>query len=148
MLLFAAVFIMGACETNTVYHSYQHISDKGWAKNDTLLFSFPITDSVPNYKFYIEVRNNEGYPYQDIFLFVKRRNTTSSSFITDTVKCILSDEQGKWRGTGLGALYQSVYPYIIVPYSQVGSDTLRISHGMRDDLLRGINDIGILIEKK
>lgn len=147
-MLQVALLFLGACETNTVYHSYQHIPSEGWAKSDTLFFTFTIKDSIPLYRFIIEVRNDEKYPYQDLYLFINRRNTMDSTlYVTDTVRCSLTDEQGKWRGTGLGSVYQSALPYMVIPSVRPGEYTIKISHGMEDQILKGVSDIGIQIEK-
>lgn len=92
------VLSLGACETNTAYHSYQHIPERGWAKDDTLFFPFPVTDSVSSYQFTVEVRNYDNYPYQDLFLFINRPNTVDSTrYVTDTIKCVLAARQGNGK---------------------------------------------------
>lgn len=142
------VFMLSACNHQTVYHSYQHIPDEGWRKSDTLFFTLPLTDTITGtYKLFVEIRNRNDFPYTDLYLFISHSTTDSCLFLTDTLKCTLANEEGKWKGTGLGSLYQTGFPYKSLPIHRNGNYTFKITQGMKDALLPGINDIGIRIEK-
>lgn len=147
-LLLLMLFVT-ACDSNTMYHSYLNTPEGGWGKSDTLTFKAPIKDSLATYRVSIEVRNREDYPYSDLYLFVAHNTQDSTVFITDTIKCTLADKSGKWTGTGVGSLYQSSGDsYTFITPKRSGNLVFKVSHGMRDFDLKGINDIGIKIERK
>ena len=147
-LILLMLFLLSSCNNQTVYHSYQHISDDGWSKSDTLFFNVPLTDStVYAYKLSVEIRNKGNYPYTDLYLFLSHNTSDSTIFVTDTLKCTLADSEGKWQGTGLGSFYQTRIPGKDFPTLRKGNYVFKISQGMQDALLQGINDIGIHIEK-
>lgn len=148
LLCWVAIFSWMGCETKTVFHSYQSIPAKGWSRNDTLSFTFPARDSLLAYRLRIEVRNDERYPFQELFLFVRRPNTKDTTlYVTDTVRCLLSDNEGNWKGKGLGAIYLSVHPYADLSLN-ADSCKISISHGMEDAIIQGINDVGLEIVKQ
>ena len=56
------------------------------------------------------------------------------------------DKEGKWNGTGWGSLFQSTLPIGSAIVRHPGNYTFKITHGMQDELLKGINDVGVKIE--
>lgn len=147
-LIIILIILLSACNTETVYHSYHHISKDGWSKSDTLVFNTLLPDTLNAYQLTVEVRNLGNYPYQDLYLFVRSNPINSCLFTADTIKCALADEQGQWNGNGLGAIYQNTFPTRSIPFHHQNEITFKITHGMTDPLLKGISDIGIRITKK
>lgn len=146
LALFAAG-VLSACDDQTVYHSYQSVPEKGWGKSDTLFFDVPVYDSLDILRLSTGVRNGNNYPYQDLYLFVSHNLEDSTRWQTDTLKFVLSDKEGKWIGTGWGNLYQSTQPLRSAIIRHPGNYTIKVAHGMKDETLNGINDIGIKIER-
>jgi len=146
--LLLSLLVLAACDSNTMYHSYLHLPKEGWGKSDTLTFKAPITDSLASYRISVEVRNRDDYPYSNLYLFISHNTQDSTVFVTDTVKYTLADKSGKWLGTGLGDLYQSASSYTFVAPRRSGNLTFRVTHGMRDNTLMGINDIGLEIKRE
>lgn len=146
ILLFILLLI--SCDFNTVYHTYNHIPPAGWNKNDTLYYNvIPITYSEALQTF-IEIRNNNHYPYSNLYLFIHHNLPDTSLFFTDTIECILADEQGKWKGEGLGTLYQSSVTWkdFHVKDSNMNYQ-IKITHGMTNNVVKGIVDVGIHMKK-
>ena len=115
--------LMAACNENTVYHSYQSLPNEGWGKSDTLSFQCPVTDSIPStLRLFAEVRNRSEYPYRNLYLFIHENLLDSTVWRTDTI-----------------AVNRPLHP---------GNYTVKIVHGMQDEKLTGLNDVGIRIEKQ
>lgn len=143
-----AIFATGAisaCDEHTMYHSYQSIPEKGWGKSDTLFYNIPVNDSLIILQLSAGVRNDNNYPYQDLYLFVSHNLEDSTKWQTDTLKFTLSDKEGKWIGTGWGNLYQSTQPIKSAIVRHPGNYSIRVTHGMKDETLSGISDIGIKV---
>lgn len=147
VLAIVAATAISACDNHTVYHSYQSIPEKGWEKSDTLFFQVPVNDSLTIFQLSAGVRNENNYPYQDLYLFISHNLEDSTKWQTDTLRFTLSDKEGKWTGTGWGNLYQSVQPMKSAVTRHAGNYTFKVSHGMKDEILSGISDIGIKIER-
>jgi gliding motility-associated lipoprotein GldH len=145
LLLF---ILLTACDSNTMYHSFLHLPKEGWKKSDTLTFKAPITDSLATFRVSVEVRNRDNYPYSNLYLFISHNTQDSTAFVTDTVKYTLADKTGKWLGTGLGDLFQSACSYTFVAPRRSGNLIFKVAHGMSDNNLVGINDIGLEIKRE
>ena len=142
------ICLMAACNENTVYHSYQSLPDEGWGKSDTLSFFVPITDSLPpTLRLFAEVRNRTDYPYQDLHLFISQNLQDSTVWRTDTIAIHLTDSTGRWFGKGWGSVYQSETFIRSVRPLHPGNYTFKVVSGMKDDILQGINDVGIRISR-
>lgn len=144
------LLLLAACSfnQNTVYHSYNHVSNKGWSKSDTLAYYVLATDSLKPHMASVEIRNQESYLYKDIYLFISHNTKDSTIFITDTLHYMLADKNGKWLGAGLGTLFQSSLLYYKFTPEHSGNYTFKIAHGMKENLLKGISDVGLKIEKE
>lgn len=142
------VILATACYTDTVYHSYQSLPCKGWSKSDTVFFQVSLTDPLPNtLKVFAEVRNRTDYPYRNLHLFVCHNLPDSTNFRTDTLEFSIADKEGKWQGNGWGGIYVSECPVREEQEVHPGKYTFKVIHGMKDERLMGINDIGIRIQK-
>lgn len=144
------MLLLAACSFNhnTVYYSYLHTPGKGWARKDTLVFPVTVRDSLKPYKVRVEIRNQAFYPYEDLYLFISHNTEDSAIFITDTIRYMLADKSGKWVGTGLGTLFQNSFPYYRFIPLHPGKYTFKVTHGMKDEALQGITDIGLKVDRE
>lgn len=146
--LICICFSTACVEKNTVYHSYQTLSPNGWGKSDTLFFQVTLNDTTPTrLNLFAEVRNQNSYPYQDLYLFVSQNLRDSLIWETDTIEIGLIDKEGRWKGNEWGSLHQSSVPIRSTIISHPGKYTLKVAHGMKDFCLSGLNDIGIRIDR-
>ncbi|MDR1653147.1 MAG: gliding motility lipoprotein GldH [Prevotellaceae bacterium] len=142
---------IAGCTNSDVFFKYKKIRSSGWDKDSTLVFDFVIADTSLTYNVYVNIRNTSEYPYQNFWFFIKKstakRGNTFAVFATDTIECYLADGRGKWLGNGIGAAYEM--PLLIEQGAVFDSNTCRyeIVQGMRCDILRGISDIGLRVEK-
>lgn len=147
VLCLLTMWIAIGCDTRTVYHTYLPVPQKGWGKNDTLFFHVPLSDSLTLLYLTAGVRNESSYPYQNLYLFVSHNLEDSAQWKTDTLEFKLTDKEGRWKGTGWGSLYQSTLPMKSAGLRHAGHYTIKVTHGMKDEVLKGVSDIGIEIEK-
>ena len=122
ILLFIAS-LYTACDEQTVYHSFQSLPTEGWQRNDTLFFNVSVADSATLYN--PEVPN------------IKR----------DTLELRLADNAGIWLGDGWGGLYQSTLPAGFIRIGKAGEYRFKIIHLLPDEVLPGINDVGIKLKR-
>lgn len=149
--LFCVLYICFAvaCTQNTVYHSYRSLPEEGWRKSDTLSFQIPITDSIPvTLRLFAEIRNRTNYPYHELYLHISQNLQDSTTWKNDTILIQLADSTGRWTGKGWGSIYQSEIFFKSIRPLHPGNYQLRIISEMQDELLPGINDVGIRIEKR
>lgn len=146
LLVTSALF--GACREQTVYHSFRALPWDAWHAHDTVDFAVQIPDSNTTYQLSVEVRNRNDYPYQNLRLYLDYATPDSLQMLpADTLNLILADSTGQWKGQGWGGLYQHSFPVKPVSIQEKGTYTFKISLAMPDEELKGINDIGIKLEK-
>jgi gliding motility-associated lipoprotein GldH len=118
-----------------------------WDKDREYHFTCLIDDTTALYTITFEVRNNNFYPYQNLWIFYTEKSPGGLYVKRDTVECMLADEFGKWQGKGI-SLFQSGFAIRTrYTFAEKGSYTFSFRQGMRSDTLKGIRDIGLRIEK-
>ena len=146
ILLFCILFF-ASCDNARIFEQNQNIPETGWINNNVLIFNVEIKDPATAANFFINVRNADGYPYNNLYLFVKTEFPNKKTSI-DTLECILADEKGKWLGSGIGDLYDNQIPFKRnVRFPLPGVYKFEIQHGMRSDNITFIMDVGLRIEK-
>jgi gliding motility-associated lipoprotein GldH len=139
--------VVVGCTGNDVYFEYKPISEAGWNKDSICRFDVSISDTLAHYNVYVNVRHRKDYPYQNLWIFLKM--TAPSKCVTkDSIECYLADAQGKWLSTGIGSILNMPVLYRQnVTFQRAGVYRFELLQGMREDVLTGINDMGIRVEK-
>ena len=147
IFIFSAFLFIVSCDRNKVFDSYLEVDSQGWLACDTIGFQFEI-DTQENilYNTLIGLRNNNDYLYTNIFFFVDVENPSGIHRI-DTLQYILAAPDGKWLGSGVGEIKFNLLKFKENEILQSGFYKYKIVHGMRDDVLIGIEDIGLRIER-
>lgn len=125
---------------------FADIPNGGWAYGDTIAFTASGLDSTATdgRRVKIGVRHDNDYAFRN--LIVEVTYTDGNRLRRDTIDMQLADIYGAWLGNGLGPSYQT--EAVVVPSAAIAdSSTLTLRHVMRVDTLRGIEQIGIIIEK-
>jgi len=145
--LVLAFTILTACDRNKVFDSNYALPEKGWDK--TLAVEFKdvlISDTISLHNFYVYVRNSDDYRYSNFYLFLITKLPTGK-FTRDTIEIRLADLTGKWLGNGFGKIKDNqllVRKAMRFPHS--GKYDFLIEHAMREDVLKGIKNVGIRVE--
>lgn len=118
-----------------------------WEKDMEYYFTFGIDDPSVPYDIIFEVRNNDFYPYRNLWIFFNEELPVGS-IRRDTMELTLANEYGRWLGKGF-SLYEKGFIIRSEYYFPLkGQYTFGFRQGMRDDHLRGIQEIGLRIEKR
>lgn len=151
-LLFASTLL--SCSDTVVTSEYKSLSGAIWNKEEVKEFTFSNMDSLQAYNVFINVRNDQNFPYSNLFL-IASLNTPEGEVVRDTLEYTMALPDGTWLGKGLGSIKENKLWYkenIVFPTS--GVYTLEVSHAMRKNGsisgiigLEGITDVGIEITK-
>ena len=155
ILLIAIALLLGlSCTEQLAYFEYQPTDNGKWGKDQPMEFQFSDLDSTQTYNMYITLRNDEDYPYSNLFLIAEMTRPDGASE-RDTLEYEMADAQGKWLGTGYGSVKENKLWYkenIVFPVT--GVYTVTVSHAMRRngsvegiEMLPGVLDVGLQIEK-
>lgn len=146
VLLFALLLV--ACNRRPVAaFSYRSTPVDGWESADTLIF--PI-DSLPadgRYALTVGVRTSSAYPYpfRTLALSIEARFLSQARY-ADTLYCSLTDREGDVSGKGV-SVYQYTFPVDTFQLHRGARGTITIHHIMRRNLLPGVSDVGIRLER-
>jgi len=140
------LFCFTACNQNIFYQKSDALPNEEWDMNNKLVYEFTISDSLQYYSFYIDVRNTNDYPYQNLHLFFTTQLPDGEIF-TDTLNGVISDAYGRWTGKGSGKIREN--RFVLKPkvrFQQKGSYIFLAQHAMRDTVLKGIANFGITLQ--
>ncbi|MEX0287691.1 MAG: gliding motility lipoprotein GldH [Flavobacteriaceae bacterium] len=151
-------FLLGtvifSCSDTLLISQYKAIDGGQWSKDAIVEFSFSDIDTVGNHNMFISIRNNQTYPFSNLFLITEMSFPTGET-VRDTLEYEMATPEGKWLGKGFGSIKENKLWYkenIVFPVN--GVYTLQISHAMRKngnvegiEDLEGITDVGFEIEK-
>ena len=142
--LLTLIFLV-SCDNNKVYDEYINLEATGWNAADTLAFEIELNSTNGDlFDILICLRNNNEYLYSNIFLFVELENTQGITH-SDTLQYLVAEPNGKWKGTGVGAIKHNLFKYKESQLLDDGLYKIKITHGMRSELLHGLEDIGLRI---
>ena len=139
--------LLSSCDSSRIFDQNEAISDNVWGADEKIQFDVSITDTVSLCNMYVNVRQSEGYPYSNLFLYIHTTRPDGISNL-DTLECVLADKSGKWLGEGLGDLWDNQIPFKKnMRFARTGKYTYQIEQAMRTDQLPLVMDVGIRIEK-
>ena len=150
--LLSLLFI--ACGHSVVTTDTAAINSEGWQVKDPAIFFFSWLDSLATYNAFITVRNNNKYPFSNLFLIVSLQHPYGKT-VVDTLEYKMARPDGSWLGTGIGSVKENkLFFKQNLAFNEAGNYTLHISHAVRNNgepqgvsKLEGITDIGYSIEK-
>jgi len=137
-----------SCDPKTVFDNFIGIEKAGWNKDSVKIFSVVVNDTLINHNIYLNLRNRTTYPFSNIWLFIGIQSP-DGEILKDTVQYALADTSGKWLGEGFSGIKDNRFLYRgNVYFPRRGTYVFSVRHGMRQELLTGISDIGFRVEKK
>jgi gliding motility-associated lipoprotein GldH len=144
----AALLLTAGCKNNVLHTESIHLKNSEWKASDTLFYSFDSKDTNALYDFYFEVRNTTDYDMQNLYLFITAYYP-GNTFSRDTAECILAAPDGKWYGKGIGKYKDNRFLFRKgVKFRKPGNYIIAVNQAMREEDLKGISDVGILIKKQ
>lgn len=148
--LIALLFLAGmftACDSARVFDEYREIPQSGWHKDSLIVFNIPVTDTIGNHNLLVQIRNETRYRFSNLWLFIEVIQPNGTS-VKDTFEVVLADPAGRWLGEGHGGLKsRQVMFRRDVSFPASGELKISLQHGMREEILEGIHDVGFRIEK-
>ena len=149
----AVVLVFVSCDSNGVYDQYTSINNS-WAMEDTIAFSFDKPSSSETHDLFVNIRNDNRYPFSNLFLVVEM-NFPNGKAIVDTLEYDMAKPNGEWLGKGFTDIKESKLWYKEgVVFPEEGKYEVNISHLMRKNGqeqgvkdLPGITDVGFRIEQ-
>lgn len=154
LFLLTVTLALASCTEALVFSEYKPIRDGKWEMDDTVRFQVSGLDSTQTYDMFINVRNDNTFPFSNLFLITELEHPDGNT-IKDTLEYRMAEPTGEWLGKGMGSVKENKLWYrenIVFP--EPGVYKVNISHAMRKNgnvqglhVLEGITDVGLEIEK-
>lgn len=154
---FAALVViccMVSCNNNLVFSEFKTVKNGKWEMTNPIDFEFSSQDSIQAHNMFINIRNDNTFPFSNLFLITELEYPNGKTF-KDTLEYEMAKPSGEWLGKGLGSVKENklwLQEKIVFPDS--GVYKLSIAHAMRKNgdvdgvhTLDGITDVGLEIEK-
>lgn len=154
LILLFLVVLFSSCDDKRFYDEYVKLDGK-WTKEDKVEFSFEQKDTVNLYNMFLSVRNNNDYPFNNLFVIVKL-NQPDEIVKVDTLEYLMANADGTLLGEGITDTKHSKLWYKEnFKFPKSGDYTLSIQQANREtgktkgvEALEGITEVGFRIEKK
>lgn len=154
LAVFLLFVLVVSCSEGLIKSEFQPTDNGMWAKDDIAEFTFSEMDTLLEYDMFINVRNDNSFPYNNLFL-IAQLNFPDGESVTDTLEYEMALPDGTWLGKGYGSVKENKFWYKEnIVFASSGVYTLRISHAMRKNgtvdgvvNLEGITDVGFEILK-
>ncbi len=146
-ILLLSICMLTACDSAYFDKRYS-IGEAKWHIDDKAVFDVNIDDTASVYLFGVDVRHLESYRYSNLFMFM-RTDMPDGNITLDTIECILAMPDGRWLGKNSGSMCDAkILLNDNLKFPVIGTYRFTIEQAMRDSTLKGITDIGLIIDKK
>jgi len=152
-ILFILIFFsLISCDQKRVFDEYQSVG-KSWHKDSIVSFDLPELDPKKTYNLYVNVRDNDDYPFNNLFLIVSLEQPNKQIKV-DTLEYQMTNPDGTLLGDGFTDIKENKLFYKDkVSFTQKGLYKIHIKHALRQTgkiegvtSLNGISDVGFRIE--
>lgn len=143
-----AVLFLVSCGKNVVLDELHSFQGGSWHMDSVVTVVWEPQQSEDPVFMSMYIRHLTDYPYNNLYLFRTIESTQGVAY-TDTVNVALADPLGVWNGSGMSNLKTLEIPIGkgAVRFRDDERYTLRITQGMRDTVLYGIQDVGVQFEQ-
>ena len=152
LLLLCLCFV--SCDKNRVFDDYKSVGNS-WHKDSIVTFNLPELDKDKSYNLFLNVRDNDEYPFNNLFLIVSLEQPDKKIRV-DTLEYSMTNPDGTLLGEGFSDIKESKLFYKAnEKFSQKGIYKIHIKQAVRENgkiegvtQLKGITDVGFRIESK
>ncbi|WP_163409328.1 gliding motility lipoprotein GldH [Flavobacterium ajazii] len=151
ILLLAAILLF-SCDKKRVFDEYKSVGS-AWHKDSIVTFDLPVLDSTKRYNLFVNVRDNNNYPFNNLFLIVAIEMPNGFTKV-DTLEYQMANPDGTLLGNGFSDIKESKL-YLKENVKFRGKYKVHIKQAVRQSgkipgvqELEGITDVGFRIEQK
>ena len=151
-LLLLVLILFSSCDKKRVFDEYKSVGS-AWHKDSIATFNLPELDSTKRYNLFVNLRANNDYRYNNLFLIVAMELPNGFTKV-DTLEYQMADPDGTLLGNGFSDLKESklFYKENVRFKSKY---KVHIKQAVRENgkvpgvtTLDGITEVGFRIEKK
>jgi len=149
-IIIAGLFI--SCDNKRVFDEYQSVGS-AWNLKKEVVFELPKIDTLKKYNLFINLRANDDYKFNNLFLIVSQEQPNGLTKV-DTLEYQMADVDGTLLGDGFSDFKESkLYYKENVKFKASENNKIHIKHAVRQtgkivgvQDLEGISEVGFRIE--
>lgn len=148
---FVVATLLVSCDEKRVFDQYKSVGGT-WHKDSVVTFDLPELDSVKPYNMFVNLRGNNDYPYNNIYLIVSLDEPGRVTKV-DTLEYAMTDAEGNLLGNGFSDVKESALVYKKREKFKKGNYKVHIRQAVRETgkvagvkELKGITEVGFRIE--
>jgi gliding motility-associated lipoprotein GldH len=141
-----------SCDKKRAFDEYKSVG-KSWNKDSIVSFDLPKLDSKKSYNLYLNIRDNNDYPFNNLFLIVSMEQPDKTTTV-DTLEYQMANPDGTLLGNGFTDVKESKLVYKERMKFKSGDYKIHIKQAVRQtgkvtgvEKLDGITEVGFRIEK-
>ena len=152
ILFVSLLLLVTSCDKKRIFDEYKSVGN-AWHKDSVVAFELPKLDPKKMYNLYVNIRNNDDYPFNNLFLIVTLEQPNKKIKV-DTLEYQMTNPDGTLLGEGFSDIKESKLFYKDkVSFTQKGVYKIHIKHAVRQtgkilgvESLNGVSDVGFRIE--
>lgn len=152
ILFILVLLLIISCDKKRVFDEYKSVGN-AWHKDSIVTFELPKLDPKKSFNMYVNVRDNDDYPFNNLFLIVSLEQPNHQVKV-DTLEYQMTDPDGTLLGDGFSDIKESRLFYKNKQsFTQKGIYKIHIRQANRETgkiegvtTLPGISDVGFRIE--
>jgi gliding motility-associated lipoprotein GldH len=151
-LLIIVVILFFSCDKKRVFDEYKSVG-RAWHKDSVVTFDLPELDSTKQYNLFVTLRNNNSYPFNNLFLIVGIEMPNGFTK-ADTLEYEMANPDGSLMGDGFSDIKENKLFYKEKVRFR-GKYKVNIKQAVRENgkipgvtALDGITEVGFRIENR
>lgn len=152
LLAIGLLFLAASCDKKRVFDDYKAFEGT-WNKDSIVSFQFEQNDTVSPYNMFLNIRNNNDYPFNNIFLIVNMEQPDGVT-VSDTLEYMMANPDGSLLGSGFSDVKESKLWYKENQrFPKPGKYTVNIQQAVRKagnipgvEELEGVTEVGFRVE--
>jgi gliding motility-associated lipoprotein GldH len=149
-LLLLVVILFFSCDKKRVFDDYKTLGS-AWHKDSIVSFNLPELDSTKRYNLFVTLRDNNNYPFNNLFLIVSLEMPNGFTKV-DTLEYQMANPDGSLMGDGFSDIKENKLFYKEKVRFR-GKYKVNIKQAVRESgkvpgvsALDGITEVGFRIE--
>ncbi|HQE33582.1 gliding motility lipoprotein GldH [Flavobacterium alvei] len=150
-ILLLVVILFFSCDKKRVFDEYKSVGT-AWHKDSIVSFNLPELDSTKRYNLFVTLRDNNNYPFNNLFLIVGLEMPNGFTKV-DTLEYEMANPDGSLMGEGFSDIKENKLFYKEKVRFR-GKYKVNIKQAVRENgkvpgvtALEGITEVGFRIEK-
>ena len=152
ILLIIIAGLIISCDKKRVFDEYQSVGS-AWNMKKEVVFELPKMDTLKKYNLFINLRANDNYKFNNLFLIVSLEQPNGLTKV-DTLEYEMADVDGTLLGEGFSDIKESkLYYKESVKFKASENNKIHIKQAVRQtgkivgvENLEGITEVGFRVE--